>query len=134
MEGALKQGAILRTGGKRGEGSGGYCFEPIVLTGCKQEMEIVRKEVFGPVIPVSKFEDLDDAIAYANDCEYGLTSSIFTEDLNVALRACQEIRFGETYINRENLKQCRVFMQAGARAALEVPMESTGCRNSRQLT
>ena len=109
VEGALKQGATLRTGGKRGEGTGGYYFEPTVLTGCKQEMEIVRKEVFGPVIPVVEFEDLDEGIAYANDCEYGLTSSIYTEDLNVALRACQEIRFGETYINRENFEAMQGF-------------------------
>ncbi len=109
VEGALKQGATLRTGGKRGEGTGGYYYEPTVLTGCKQEMEIVRKEVFGPVIPVVEFEDLDEGIAYANDCEYGLTSSIYTDNLNVALRACQEIRFGETYINRENFEAMQGF-------------------------
>ncbi|HET7102845.1 MAG TPA: aldehyde dehydrogenase [Terracidiphilus sp.] len=109
VEGALKQGATLRTGGKRGEGSGGFYFQPTVLTGCRQEMEIVRKEVFGPVIPVVEFEDLDEGIAYANDCEYGLTSSIYTTDLNVALRACQEIRFGETYINRENFEAMQGF-------------------------
>lgn len=109
VEGALQNGATLRTGGKRGEGTEGYYYEPTVLTGCKQEMEIVRKEVFGPVIPVVEFEDLDQGIAYANDCEYGLTSSIYTEDLNVALRACQEIRFGETYINRENFEAMQGF-------------------------
>ena len=109
VEGAVKQGATLRTGGKRGEGAGGYYYQPTVLTGCRQEMEIVRKEVFGPVIPVVEFEDLDEAIAFANDCEYGLTSSIYTRDLNVALRACQEIRFGETYINRENFEAMQGF-------------------------
>ncbi len=109
VEGAVKQGATLRTGGKRGEGTGGYYYQPTVLTGCRQEMEIVRKEVFGPVIPVVEFEDLDEAIAFANDCEYGLTSSIYTQDLNVALRACQEIRFGETYINRENFEAMQGF-------------------------
>jgi lactaldehyde dehydrogenase / glycolaldehyde dehydrogenase len=109
VEGALKEGAQLVTGGKRGAGEGGYFYEPTVLTGCRQEMEIVRKEVFGPVIPVVEFEDLDQGIAYANDCEYGLTSSIYTEDLNVALRACQEIRFGETYINRENFEAMQGF-------------------------
>jgi lactaldehyde dehydrogenase/glycolaldehyde dehydrogenase len=72
-------------------------------------MEVVRKEIFGPVIPVVEFEDLDEAIAFANDCEYGLTSSIYTENLDVALRACQEIRFGETYINRENFEAMQGF-------------------------
>jgi lactaldehyde dehydrogenase/glycolaldehyde dehydrogenase len=106
---ALKAGATLRTGGKRGEGTGGYYYEPTVLAGCKQTMDVVREEIFGPVIPVIEFEDLDEAIAFANDCEYGLTSSIYTEDLNVALRACQEIRFGETYINRENFEAMQGF-------------------------
>jgi lactaldehyde dehydrogenase/glycolaldehyde dehydrogenase len=109
VESAVKAGASLWTGGKRGAGDGGYYYEPTVLTGCTQEMEIVRKEIFGPVIPVVEVEDLDEAIAYANDSEYGLTSSIYTRDLNVALRACQEIRFGETYINRENFEAMQGF-------------------------
>ena len=109
VAGALQSGASLRTGGKRGEGAGGFYYEPTVLTGCTQEMEVVRKEIFGPVIPIVEFSDLDEAIASANDCEYGLTSSIYTRDLNVALRACQEIRFGETYINRENFEAMQGF-------------------------
>lgn len=106
---ALREGATLTTGGKRGEGEGGYYYEPTVLTGCKQEMEIVRQEIFGPVVPVVEVEDLDEAIALANDSDYGLTSSIYTRDLNAALRACQEIRFGETYINRENFEAMQGF-------------------------
>jgi lactaldehyde dehydrogenase/glycolaldehyde dehydrogenase len=109
VEGALKAGATLLTGGKRGQGEGGFYYEPTVLTGCTQSMDIVQKEIFGPVIPVVQVEDLDEAIAYANDSEYGLTSSIYTRDLNVALRACQEIRFGETYINRENFEAMQGF-------------------------
>jgi lactaldehyde dehydrogenase/glycolaldehyde dehydrogenase len=106
---ALQAGAKLWTGGKRGEGEGGFYYEPTVLTDCRQEMDIVREEIFGPVIPVVEVEDLDEAIAYANDSEYGLTSSIYTRDLNAALRACQEIRFGETYINRENFEAMQGF-------------------------
>src|ERR1039457_4508062 len=106
---ALKDGATLRTGGKRGAGTGGFYYEPTVLTGCTQEMDIVRREIFGPVIPVVEFEELDEAIVFSNDCEYGLTSSIYTKDLNGALRACQEIRFGETYINRENFEAMQGF-------------------------
>ena len=64
---------------------------------------------FGPVVPIVEFEDLDQAIAYANDCDYGLTSSIYTRDINVAMRACNEIRFGETYINRENFEAMQGF-------------------------
>ena len=107
--GAVAAGAAVRTGGKRGAGEKGYYFEPTVITGCKQNMEIIRKEVFGPVIPIVEFDDLDEAIAHANDSDYGLTSSIYTRDLNVALRACQEIRFGETYINRENFEAMQGF-------------------------
>jgi lactaldehyde dehydrogenase/glycolaldehyde dehydrogenase len=106
---AVKDGATLRTGGKRGTGTGGFYYEPTVLSGCTQAMDIVRREIFGPVIPIVEFDGLDEAIAFANDCEYGLTSSIYTKDLNVALRACQEIRFGETYINRENFEAMQGF-------------------------
>ncbi len=109
VAGALQAGATLNTGGKRGAGEGGYYYEPTVITGCTQKMEIVQREVFGPVIPVVEVEDLDEAIACANDSDYGLTSSIYTRDLNVALRACQEIRFGETYINRENFEAMQGF-------------------------
>jgi lactaldehyde dehydrogenase/glycolaldehyde dehydrogenase len=109
VDSAVEAGATLRTGGKRGQGEQGYYYEPTVLTGCTQTMDVIRQEVFGPVIPVIEFSDLDEAVAYANDSDYGLTSSIYTRDLNVALRACQEIRFGETYINRENFEAMQGF-------------------------
>jgi len=109
VRGAVEDGAVVTTGGKRGAGEAGYYYEPTVLTDCRQDMTIMRREIFGPVAPVVTFEDLDQAIDYANDCEYGLTSSIYTRDLDVALRACQEIRFGETYINRENFEAMQGF-------------------------
>ncbi len=106
---AIAAGAEVRTGGSRGEVSGGYYYKPTVLTKCRQDMEVIRREVFGPVIPIVTFGDLGEAIAYANDSDYGLTSSIYTRDLNVALKACQEIRFGETYINREHFEAMQGF-------------------------
>lgn len=106
---AVEAGATITTGGKRGPGEGGYFYEPTVLYGCRQDMEIMHREIFGPVIPIVAFDDLDQAIAYSNDSEYGLTSSIYTRDLNVALKACQELRFGETYINRENFEALQGF-------------------------
>jgi lactaldehyde dehydrogenase/glycolaldehyde dehydrogenase len=106
---AVQAGASVVTGGKRGPGEGGYFYEPTVLAGVRQDMDVIRREVFGPVVPIVAFEDLDEAIALANDSDYGLTSSIFTRDLNVALRACQEIRFGETYINREHFEAMQGF-------------------------
>lgn len=109
VESAVNAGATLTTGGQRGSGEGGFFYQPTVLASCKQEMEIIRNEIFGPVVPVVEVDDLDEAIALANDSEYGLTSSIYTRDLNAALRACQEIRFGETYINRENFEAMQGF-------------------------
>jgi lactaldehyde dehydrogenase/glycolaldehyde dehydrogenase len=109
VESAVKSGAKVATGGRRGSDEAGYFYEPTVLCGCTQDMDVVRREIFGPVVPVVQFEDLDEAIHLANDSEYGLTSSIYTRDLNVALKACQEIRFGETYINREHFEAMQGF-------------------------
>jgi lactaldehyde dehydrogenase/glycolaldehyde dehydrogenase len=109
VQSAVAEGATVLTGGRRGAGDGGYYYEPTVLAGCRQDMQIVRREVFGPVVPLVEFDDLDQAIAYANDSDYGLTSSIYTRDLNAALRACRQIRSGETYINRENFEAMQGF-------------------------
>jgi lactaldehyde dehydrogenase / glycolaldehyde dehydrogenase len=106
---ATNEGATVVTGGRRGDRGKGWFYEPTVLADCRQEMEIVQKEIFGPVVPVVTVEDLDQAIEYANDSEYGLTSSIYTSNLDVAMRACKEIQFGETYINRENFEAMQGF-------------------------
>ncbi len=106
---AVAAGASVVTGGKRAESPAGFYYEPTVISGCRQEMDIIRREVFGPVAPIVTFDDLDQAVEYANDSDYGLTSSIYTRDLNVALRACQDIHFGETYINRENFEAMQGF-------------------------
>jgi lactaldehyde dehydrogenase / glycolaldehyde dehydrogenase len=107
---AVKGGAELLIGGEGDSIRGTGCYyKPTVLTNIKQSDEIIRKEVFGPVIPIVTFNDLDEAIEYANDCDYGLTSSIYTSNIDVAMRACNEIRFGETYINRENFEAIQGF-------------------------
>ena len=72
-------------------------------------MDIIHEETFGPVIPLIEFETLDEVIQMANDCEYGLASSIFTNDLNTAVKACRELEFGETYINREHFEAIQGF-------------------------
>jgi lactaldehyde dehydrogenase/glycolaldehyde dehydrogenase len=112
VERAVAGGAELLTGGKASP-CGAY-FEPTVLFGCAQKSEIMQEEIFGPVLPIDTFHDLDEAIAKANDSNFGLTSSIYTKDLKTAMRACQEIRFGETYINRENFEAMQGF-HAGVR-------------------
>lgn len=109
VDGAVKEGAELLTGGHPADLPKGHFYQPTVLGGVKQAMEIVRKETFGPVVPIVTFEDLDQAIEWANDSEYGLTSSIYTRSIDVAMRACNEIRFGETYINRENFEAMQGF-------------------------
>ena len=74
----------------------------------------MHNEIFGPVLPITTFKDFDEAVAMANDCEYGLTSSIFTQNLDIAMRVSKEIKFGETYINRENF-ECMQGFHAGWR-------------------
>ncbi|WP_158781505.1 aldehyde dehydrogenase [Pantoea sp. BAV 3049] len=105
---AVEQGAKVVTGGKR-KGDRGFFFEPTLLTNVRQEMAIVQDETFGPVLPVIAFKTLDEAIALANDSEYGLTSSIFTENLNTTMQALKQLKFGETYVNRENFEAMQGF-------------------------
>ena len=84
-------------------------FMPTLLRNCRQDMEIVRKEIFGPVLPMLTFRDFDEAIALANDCEYGLTSSIYTRNVSLAMEAVNRLKFGETYVNRENFEGMQGF-------------------------
>ncbi|MEG3127297.1 aldehyde dehydrogenase [Pantoea cypripedii] len=105
---AVEQGGKVLLGGKRA-GDKGFYFEPTIITGVRQEMEIMREEIFGPVLPVMTFKTLDEAITLANDCEYGLTSSIYTQNLNTAMIALRQLKFGETYINRENFEAMQGF-------------------------
>jgi lactaldehyde dehydrogenase/glycolaldehyde dehydrogenase len=111
---AVKDGAKLVFGGKPADLGKGYYYEPTILINCRQDTDIMQKEIFGPVLPIATFKDLDEAIELANDCEYGLTSSIYTQNLDVAMRAANEIKFGETYINRENFEAMQGF-HAGCR-------------------
>ncbi len=108
LDRAINAGAKLEVGGKISDSSG-YYFPATVLTNVKHESEIMQKEIFAPILPIAKFDTLDEAIDMANDCEYGLTSSIYTRNLDVAMRACREIKFGETYINRENFEAMQGF-------------------------
>jgi lactaldehyde dehydrogenase/glycolaldehyde dehydrogenase len=106
---AIEDGSQLTTGGKRYTGRTGWYYPPTVLVNCAQKTDIMQKEVFGPVLPIATFRDLDEAIELANDSQYGLTSSIYTHDVDVVMRACNEIRVGETYVNRENFEAMQGF-------------------------
>jgi len=107
---AKAEGAEVLVGGKRAENQpSGYFYEPTLLAGCTQDMEIIRKEIFGPALPVVKVDGFDEAIELSNDCEYGLTSSIFTSNMNKMMRAINELKFGETYVNREHFEAIQGF-------------------------
>jgi len=106
---AKVEGAEVLTGGKKANMPTGYFYEPTVLVNCHQDMEIVQKEVFGPVIPILPFTEYEEAIALANDCEYGLTSSIFTTNINTTMQAIKDLKFGETYVNREHFEGMQGF-------------------------
>ncbi|MFT3144808.1 aldehyde dehydrogenase [Klebsiella pneumoniae] len=105
---AVAQGARVALGGQPLEGKG-YFYPPTLLLDVRQEMDIIHEETFGPVLPVVAFSTLDEALAMANDSDYGLTSSIYTRDLNVAMKAIKGLKFGETYINRENFEAMQGF-------------------------
>lgn len=109
VERAKADGVEILCGGEKADKETGYFYKPTVLGGCKQDMEIVQKEVFGPVLPILKFGDLDEALSLANDCEYGLTSSIYTSNVNKAFQAVNKLKFGETYVNRENFEAMQGF-------------------------
>ncbi len=101
---ARADGASVITGGRIADRPSGYHYEPTLITGARADHDIMRSEIFGPVLPVQAVDGIDEAIALSNDSDYGLTSSIFTNDLNAALQASRELKFGETYINREHFE------------------------------
>jgi lactaldehyde dehydrogenase/glycolaldehyde dehydrogenase len=106
---AKAAGAEVLTGGKIADTKTGYFYEPTVLANVKQDSEIVQKEIFGPVIPVLPFSEYEEAIALANDCEYGLTSSVFTTHINTVMQSIKDLKFGETYVNREHFEGMQGF-------------------------
>ncbi|KEZ53815.1 aldehyde dehydrogenase [Metabacillus indicus] len=101
---AVDSGAKILTGGKRADINGGFFYEPTVITNVSQDSEIIQEEIFGPVLPIMTYSTLDEAIELANDSDYGLSSSIYTDNVHEAMRAANELKFGETFINRENFE------------------------------
>lgn len=114
VEQARRDGATVVTGGKRADMPQGFHYEPTLIVDARADMDIMRKEIFGPVLPIQVVDSLEEAITLANDSDLGLTSSVFTSNINSAMKAVRELRFGETYINREHFEAMQGF-HAGRR-------------------
>ncbi|WP_425581280.1 aldehyde dehydrogenase family protein [Streptomyces sodiiphilus] len=101
---ALEEGAVLRCGGRRpGPGpdrpAGGFFYSPTVLDHCRRDMRVIREELFGPILTVETFRTEDEAVALANDTEYGLAGAVFSADTARARRVAGRLRHGTVWIN-----------------------------------
>lgn len=112
VDAAVGAGAKIAVGGDRPEGAeyaDGYWFAPTILVNATNDMAIVQQEVFGPVLPIVPFDTDDEVVEMANSTEYGLTSYVFTSDVDRALRITDELEFGEVYINKIGPEQPQGF-------------------------
>jgi acyl-CoA reductase-like NAD-dependent aldehyde dehydrogenase len=100
VEDATRQGVAVRAGGGRPPNqSRGYFFQPTVLAGVAPGMPVFQEEIFGPVMPIVPFDDLDEAIGLANQTQYGLAAYVWTNDLRAAVKASEALQFGMVGIN-----------------------------------
>ena len=97
IKNAVTSGAKIRAGGARA--GQGLCFQPTVLTDCRQEMDVMRKEIFGPVMPIMRVASEEEALALANDSHLGLTAYVFTDDRQKGKRLAERLEAGTVMVN-----------------------------------
>lgn len=102
IESGLSEGAEVAAGGEALDHPGAY-VKPTILVGTNRNMRVVREEIFGPVLSTMRFKDGDDIVALANDSEYGLGASIFTQNINTAHHFVRKVKTGNVWVNVHNV-------------------------------
>jgi succinate-semialdehyde dehydrogenase/glutarate-semialdehyde dehydrogenase len=130
IAGAADAGATVVRGGQRAPRHGSDLFyEPTILDGVTREMEIAREETFGPVVPIARIRDVDEAIAIVNGSPYGLLAAVFTADLRTGLRFAESVRAGWVNIN-EGTNYWESHLPFGGRAGSQSGVGRVGGRFS----
>lgn len=96
-----EEGAKVVLGGKR-HGKEGYFIQPTIFTGVNEKMKIMQEEIFGPVVAIAKFKDVEDVLAKAHDTFYGLAASVHTQNLNTAIEVSNRLQAGSVWVNCHN--------------------------------
>src|SRR4030095_7718432 len=100
VEEAVREGAHVLTGGRRPpQFKKGFFYEPTVMVDVRQNMRLVRTETFGPILPIMRVHDIDEAIELANDSSYGLGANIYTNNMEWAMKAMERVTAGTFWIN-----------------------------------
>jgi lactaldehyde dehydrogenase/glycolaldehyde dehydrogenase len=104
LESAVSSGAEVLTGGSpltEGEYSKGHWYAPTVVSNVNQSMDLLKEETFGPILPVIRFDDLEEGFQMANDTPYGLSAYVFSNNMRHIMKVIRDCKFGEIYVNRQ---------------------------------